>query len=323
MKHLLMKLTIVGIVVFLSGCCELFNTCEDDSLSAQFNVDKTEVVVGEKITFTSTSKGTPDKFVWSFPEGNPSNGNGESMTVRYNEPGTYSASLSIEKGDKSDTKTIHELITVTGQNPQADFYADKRKLKVGESVIFHSISEGNPDKLNWTFDGGVRQNSSDLSPKVKYDNPGEFTVVLQASNKYGTHTKTKPGFVEVIPEYIEKVNVIINITNEDAEKDCGFNISLEKNSINLYSRKNWGVSGHWKRGHIATASSNDISTKKVSPFGSYSFKIEHASNNGRNCRVSFDVSVNIITTYGRTLKGIDSYSIDWTNGRRTIPFTLL
>lgn len=49
----------------------------------------------------------------------------------------------------------------------------------GESITFESTSEGNPDSLSWTFEGGTPATSSEASPKVTYNTAGTYSVNLK------------------------------------------------------------------------------------------------------------------------------------------------
>ena len=49
----------------------------------------------------------------------------------------------------------------------------------GESITFESTSQGNPDSLVWTFDGGTPATSTEASPKVTYNTAGTYSVKLQ------------------------------------------------------------------------------------------------------------------------------------------------
>ena len=49
----------------------------------------------------------------------------------------------------------------------------------GESIIFENTSEGSPDSLSWTFEGGTPEQSSEASPKVTYNTAGSYRVTLQ------------------------------------------------------------------------------------------------------------------------------------------------
>jgi PKD repeat protein len=123
------------------------------------------------------------------------------MTITYNTPGTYDVTLVATNAYGSDTETKINYIVVepAGQPPVADFTASATTITEGESVTFTDLSSNGPNTLEWTFPGGTPGTSTAQSPTVTYNTQGTYDVTLFAANPYGSDTKTKPGYITVLP----------------------------------------------------------------------------------------------------------------------------
>lgn len=83
------------------------------SVIADFTGSPASVIVGNSVTFASTSQCSPTSWNWSFPGGTPSSYNGQTPpAVTYSTTGTYNVSLAVSNSSGSDTKTKTNYITV-------------------------------------------------------------------------------------------------------------------------------------------------------------------------------------------------------------------
>ena len=81
-----------------------------EAVAAQFSV-KTEVVVGQVITFTDQSTGSPTEWFWDFGDGETSDV--QNPTYAYSAAGSYTVSLTVTNPAMSDTETKENLIQVS------------------------------------------------------------------------------------------------------------------------------------------------------------------------------------------------------------------
>ncbi|OJJ18228.1 hypothetical protein BKI52_25740 [marine bacterium AO1-C] len=81
--------------------------------TANFSASATSVLVGQSVTFTDVSSGSPTSRSWSFTGGSPATSTAQNPTVTYNTPGTYAVSLTVSNAQGSDTKTVPSYIVVT------------------------------------------------------------------------------------------------------------------------------------------------------------------------------------------------------------------
>jgi len=86
--------------------------------------------------------------------------------------------------------------------PVADFEADNTTPGVGQTVLFTDLSLEDPTSWSWSFSpstiiyvGGT--NSSSKNPQVQFNNQGNYTVSLTATNAHGSDNETKTNYINV------------------------------------------------------------------------------------------------------------------------------
>jgi PKD repeat protein len=77
-----------------------------------FSADKTEICVGESITFTDESYSLVTGTNWTFTGGSPSSSSASSPTITYNTPGVYAVTLQATDGSTTLTQTKTNYIIV-------------------------------------------------------------------------------------------------------------------------------------------------------------------------------------------------------------------
>ncbi|MBK9288405.1 MAG: hypothetical protein IPN38_12160 [Flavobacteriales bacterium] len=84
-------------------------------LNATFSRSPGTICAGATVLYTNTSTGAPNSWSWSFPGGVPSAWTGKfPPAVRYDLPGTYSATLTVGDGLTTDVETLSSSVTVSG-----------------------------------------------------------------------------------------------------------------------------------------------------------------------------------------------------------------
>lgn len=88
--------------------------------------------------------------------------------------------------------------------PQPDFYANRVNICAGSTVTFTSvisnISQGGTATKSWDFGPNASPTTStQVSPTVTYNTPGDYTVTLNATSPSGTGTTTKTTYIHVSP----------------------------------------------------------------------------------------------------------------------------
>ena len=170
--------------------------------TADFTGTPTTILERESVTFTNNSQYAAT-YLWNFGDGETST---EANPVHtYMTPGTYTVSLRVENTLGNDTKTRTNYITVNANTnpPVADFEASETEISTGTTITFTDLTENIVTSWSWTFEGGTPATSTEQNPTVTYDEPGEYTVTLTATNAYGSDVETKTAYINVFyPEIV-------------------------------------------------------------------------------------------------------------------------
>ncbi|MBN2214032.1 MAG: PKD domain-containing protein, partial [Bacteroidales bacterium] len=79
--------------------------------------------------------------------------------------------------------------TIDGNEPFAAFTASPTTISAGQTVNFTDQSANDPTTWSWDFgDGGT---STDQNPSYIYSTAGTYTVILTATNGFGSDSETK------------------------------------------------------------------------------------------------------------------------------------
>jgi PKD repeat protein len=150
---------------------------------AAFTASHETAEVGEEVTFTNTSTGTePLTFLWDF--GDDATSTDTNPVHTFEEEGEYTVSLTASNTYGQST---FELVINVGYVPLAAFTASHETAEVGEEVTFTNTSTGT-EPLTFLWDFGDDATSTDIHPVHVYNEEGEYTVSLTASNTHGTST---------------------------------------------------------------------------------------------------------------------------------------
>lgn len=152
------------------------------------------------VSFSNLSIGA-SSWSWDFGDGTTSTEQNPYHT--YNDPGTYTVSLTAENQDYSDTKVEESYITVYSCGaPVAEFSGQPRNGCSPLRVCFANLSQ-NATSWEWQFGDGTT--STEQNPCHTYRSPGTYTVVLTAWNDAQYHetgpaaslsdTETKSGYI--------------------------------------------------------------------------------------------------------------------------------
>lgn len=99
--------------------------------------------------------------------------------------------------------------------PKSDFTASKTLISPGEEITFTNLSSQVTENLEWTFEGATVQNSTEISPTVKYENEGTYKVSLKAKNSSGEYIKTIENYITVTKD-AENFKNLSNSKNAEA-----------------------------------------------------------------------------------------------------------
>lgn len=107
--------------ILLLGSMVVLSCSKNNSTTlpvADFSASATVIHAGETINFTDMSTGNPTSWVWSFSGGTPASSVAQNPgSIKYNDTGIYSVTLTVTSADGSNSKTKTNYITVTNAIP--------------------------------------------------------------------------------------------------------------------------------------------------------------------------------------------------------------
>jgi hypothetical protein len=179
----------------------------------------------QSVIYTDTTSGglEPYSRTWNFSGGNISSATGPTAQVRYNNPGTYTATLTVtDFNNVTASNTITNGIDVLAASVDAQYSLSTSSILMGQIMSASNTSTGlpeNPTSYQWQIGGSNYATTTNIT--VYYDdwkvvpganiaaNPG-FTVPvsisLEATSSYASDTETKSFNVSKIG--IEETDVI-------------------------------------------------------------------------------------------------------------------
>ena len=147
------------------------------------------------VVFSDQSSNNPINWQWDFGDGGTSTEQNPSHT--YNDEGTYTVILTASNEFGSDTKTETDYIA-TGTAPTASFTASPTNGIAPLAVVFSDQSSNDP--IDWQWDFGDGDTSTEQNPSHTYSDEGTYTVTLTASNVFGSNAKTETDYIDVSSE---------------------------------------------------------------------------------------------------------------------------
>lgn len=234
---------------------------------ANFTANKTAGCSPLIVSFTNTTTGNPDTYLWSFGNLNMSTDTNPSAT--YVLPGTYTVTLTATNASGSNVKTKVAYITVY-PNPVANFLATPQTGCAPLSVAFTDNTSGTAPITTWTWDFGNGNTGTSQNPTTIYPVPGGFNVTLAVKDANGCeNTVTKNNFITTTPGFTADFTSTTNVSCI-APATVQFNSTVSTPGSYTYS---------WKFGDNTTSSSANPSKTYGSP-GNYTVELEVTSANG-------------------------------------------
>jgi len=189
-----------------------------------------DVTQGDSLEFgVEVSDGNEGWWHWEFEGGIPATSDEQYPVVTYEEPGTYSISLTSNNGTCTQTTLLEQAVTVYPPI-SASISADIDTLCAGYEVHFEGSGEG-VTTYNWMFSGGTPGSSTEQNPTVTYNTPGTYNVALVATNPVDTTVLVMESNIVVIP----RVNTSLTMLPEGEFATVGDTITFNSSSTNATS----------------------------------------------------------------------------------------
>lgn len=163
---------------------------------------------GESGTFEASINEDADEpltYTWEFGDG--STGSGLLVNHSYSSTGEYTVQFRASNEGGADSSTTEVTVVEPPQPAQiTSINANPNPAEEDETVRFQSNVQGDsPITYEWDFGDG--DTGSGSSPTHSYDEAGQYTVRLQASNEVGEDSRTLNLRVErTVPEMCTRVS---------------------------------------------------------------------------------------------------------------------
>jgi len=158
--------------------------------------------VGDPVTFTDLTSGSPDQWSWLFQDATPSNSFSQNPQVVFNSAGAKQVSLIATNSVGSCSPAAVEFVTVSEpQVPTCDFSWAPTSPQIGEPVDFFDGSTENPTSWDWTFqDANIADSSAKNPQDVVFSSAGQKVVTLTAANDVGSCTPVEKTITVTEPQ---------------------------------------------------------------------------------------------------------------------------
>lgn len=212
---LLSKSLLLFVLLIWMGCESEDDEGDIAAPEAQITANTTQIEEGQAITYSSASTGTVDRVEWQFTGGDITSSTDATVTVKYDNAGTYSTTLIATNSGGSDDDQLSIMVNKASPTNMvdADFNASATNALAGAEITFTDVSSGNPTIWNWLFEGGTPATSNLENPKVTYAQSGTYSVSLTASAGDDADTETKQAYITIfdpaIADFSSSVTEII------------------------------------------------------------------------------------------------------------------
>jgi PKD repeat protein len=193
-------------------------SCKKDPLTkmpiADFSFSGGNSTAPVNVSFTNLSQNATS-YQWDF--GNGQSSTETAPTATYAVGGVYTITLTAKSdaGTNKITKTIN-ILNEAKKMPVADFNFSGVNLRAPIQVSFTNLSE-NATSYSWDFGNGTSSTAS--SPKATYNDGGNFTITLTATNANGTNKITKN--ISILKPYTKVGIEVLTINKYPATKVDG------------------------------------------------------------------------------------------------------
>ena len=207
------KTILIALATALAITVLVFQSCKKDEDEEKSNLAPTckitspnnglEIAEGTTLTISVDAKdsdGTISKVIL-FIDGN---NKGSVSTSPYNfvwntnneDLGDHSLkATATDNNGKSTSNEISVTLIAMGTAPTASFTVSPTSGTAPLSVDFSDQSSNDP--INWQWDFGDGDTSTEQNPSHTYNDEGTYTVTLTASNEFGSDAKTETDYIDV------------------------------------------------------------------------------------------------------------------------------
>ena len=232
-------------IIFMSFLAALMVSCKDEDanapLKADFEESAAEVLVGDEVTFTDISTGSPTKWNWTFEGAETETSILSQPVVRWLKTGTFTVRLSVSRKDESSELVKEKLVHVGYHTSvKADFTMDKKMAFDNQEVTFTNKSTGFPENIKWTFTPkeGEPVVSTEENPKLIFL-PGIYSIRLEVSNAIASDAME----VEDAFTILDRFAVMSGFSARNTTTYAGGNVTFVDESTGNVQNREWTFEG--------------------------------------------------------------------------------
>ena len=160
---------------------------------ALFTFSETNGCTPLSVDFSNGSTGNGNTYAWTFENGTPATSTDPNPTVIFNQTGTFDVTLTATNTGGTSTST-QQLIVIVGQGP----LVPQDNITTNGLSISYAVTNVQPGtQYSWDF-GDNAGTATSTNGAYVYASPGNYTVILTATNNCGSETISVPVTVQEI-----------------------------------------------------------------------------------------------------------------------------
>lgn len=233
MKKTLFTILAVASLAVAFVSCEKPDDPQKETYKIEYNAPSGLIGIGKEASFTDLSLSVSER-LWTFEDGTPATSSNASVTVIFTSAGTKKVTL---KDTFTDGSSLTETFNVTVVEPidgaiavEAENLTPMGCIRLGAATKFIIDGlKGDPDKYEWSFEGGNPATSTEAQPSVTFEkgNRNGIKVTCKVSRSGDNASETFEGSWIVgnypvnrtLPEYkydaygfeMDKPSIAVNI----------------------------------------------------------------------------------------------------------------
>ena len=272
--------------------------------SASFYAINTTVYAGIAVEFRDRSYSYDGIQTWQWDFADGTEDDSQHPIHTYENPGIYTVKLTIYEPDgDSDTFTRYGYITIKGEEPTADFYANPRTGFGSLEVQFTDRSVSPQSEIvKWLWEFGDGQSSTEKNPLHHYTTHGTYSVKLTVTNTADAeHSTGKNNYIR-----IQDTQPQAKFRGYPRYGQKALTVRFYNQSTSFYDITDW----HWDFGDGETsAESNPTHTYTHSGYYSVTLEVISAGGTSETFRNNYiHVFESVETFYVNVSGGQDQYT---------------
>ncbi len=199
MKRILSYISVA--LAFMAVSCKPEKTSVP--LTADFEFDRSDVLVGEEVSFNALTTGNVTRWTWTFEGATPETSVLTQPKICWLDAGSYTVKLVASNAEESVEVVKEKVINVSYHSSvTADFEMDRTRAYSDQVVSFTNKSLGFPNNIKWTFTPkeGTPVVSTEANPALTFE-PGLYTIKLEVSSPVASDVKELVDALLILDPY--------------------------------------------------------------------------------------------------------------------------